>query len=106
MEVKMEKIIGCRGSGKMTKPFVFDELDDFNTYDPARDANEEESHFCNSLNAEFGFIRHMINDPVFRGMDYIPAEKEQLARLADYCERAQAVIMYLQKKLEEKNGNK
>lgn len=78
------------------------------SYDPAKDADEEESHFCNSLNAEFGFIRHMVNDPVFRGVDYIPAEKAQLARLADYGERAQAVIMYLQKRLEEelKNGKK
>ena len=71
--------------------------------DPAKDADEEESHFCNSLNAEFRFIRHMVNDPAFRSMDYIPAEKAQLTRLADYGERAQAVIMYLQKKLEEKN---
>lgn len=74
---------------------------DWTTYNPERDACEEESHFCNSLNAEFGFLRHMINDPYLKDVDYVPIKKSDLARLADYGERAQAVITYLCEKMEK-----
>lgn len=72
---------------------------DWEKYDPARDACEEESHFCNSLNAEFGFIRHLINDPNLTGVNYVPMAKTDLERLADYGFRAQATITYLQEKV-------
>jgi hypothetical protein len=72
---------------------------DWEKYDPARDADEEESHLCNSLNAEFGFIRHLIADPNLTGVKYVPIAKTDLEHLADYGFRAQAVITYLQEKV-------
>ena len=69
---------------------------DWNNYDPSHDACEEESHFCNSLNAEFGFIRHMLADPDYKDIQCVPIEKEHLDRLSDYGLRAQATIQYLQ----------
>ena len=72
---------------------------DIKTYDPAKDACEEKSHFCNSLNASFGLLRHMINDPNFEDINYIPISKNYLIQLSNYGERAQAVIAYLQDKM-------
>ena len=72
---------------------------DWEKYDPARNACEEESHLCNSLNAEFGYIMHLINDQNFTGVNYVPNEKTHLERLADYGFRAQATITYLQEKV-------
>ena len=75
---------------------------DIEVYDPAEDACEEKSHLCNSLNASFGFLRHMINDPNFKDIDYIPMSKKYLMQLNIYGERAQAVITYLQDKNEKR----
>ena len=74
---------------------------DWEKYDPARDANEEESHLCNSLNSVFTMARHIAYDPAFKDIEYVPVNKKFLANAADYMERAQATIGYLQRKVEE-----
>jgi hypothetical protein len=75
---------------------------DWDKYDPARDANEEETHLCNSLNGCFGFLKHLVADPAFKDVSHIPVDKKYLNILVDYGERAQAVISYLRQQLEEK----
>lgn len=54
-------------------------------YDPERDADESQSHLCNSLNAMSGVLRSY----------------EGFRHFADYALRAEHVIMYLKRKLKE-----
>lgn len=74
---------------------------DWKTYDPAKDACEEESHLCNSLNAEMGMLRYTIRALDLQNAKSVPIAKDELERLADYLERSQAVITYLEKKVKE-----
>lgn len=71
---------------------------------PEKDANESESHFCNSLNAMYGTFLHLAYQ--FKDSQYCIVDTK-LAKLASkYFERAQECITYLRKKVSESESRK
>ena len=63
-----------------------------------RDANEEESGLCNSLNAEWGWCKGVVGAAKFKGENYCYIKTDHLDAIADYLLRAQTVINYLRDK--------
>ncbi len=73
---------------------------DYDKYDVKRDADESQSHLCNSLNAETGYLHHLIA-MCGDSSTYLPIVPKHLKLMADYMERAQYVITYLQEENEK-----
>lgn len=73
-------------------------------YTPEKDANENESHFCNSLNAMYGTFLHLAYQ--FKNSQYCVVEKNIVKRASEYFERAQECITYLRKKVSESESRK
>ena len=65
---------------------------------PEFDADESKSHLCNSLNAMHGFCTHRGKPD---SMEFIPIISKDLYSMGCYFERAQALITYLKKRLED-----
>lgn len=63
-----------------------------------RDANEEESGLRNSLNAEWGWCKHVVASARAKGAGNCIIKTDHLDAIADYLLRAQTVIAYLTNK--------
>ena len=61
-------------------------------YDVVRDANDQESHLCNSLNAMQGLLMH----PLYKNDQIAVFDANLIRDVVRYLERSQAVINYLQ----------
>lgn len=64
---------------------------------PEFDADESKSHLCNSLNAMHMFCKLRSRPD---SIECVPIVSKDLYSMGCYFERAQALIQYLQKKLE------
>ncbi|MDT3386697.1 MAG: hypothetical protein LIR46_02885 [Bacteroidota bacterium] len=71
---------------------------DWDKYDPAKDADEHENHFCNSLNATWGTLVHYVWG---NKEEYVIIQKKIIETTCNYLERAQATINYLRHELEK-----
>lgn len=67
-----------------------------------RDSNEEESCFCNSLNAVHGWCKHTAAYAKGIGSNVCIVDAEYLDYIGDYLERAQTCITYLKSQLDKK----
>lgn len=74
---------------------------DYEKYDVIKDADEEKSHLCNSLNAEIGLIHHIIWNTKNKNIPIRIINSKDLERWADYMERSQNVITYFQLEKQE-----